>query len=125
MFLPPTRYDYIQQLRKNGRWTLKNARLKVISNFSGTFDKTLKWAGVRKRTFHCLRNTALTNWFANGMSEHDVMTLAGHSTFATTHAFYLAVADDLVDRAREAAETALNPDLLRICCAPPFTGEKK
>jgi len=36
------------------------------------------------------------------MSEHDVMTLAGHSSFATTHAFYLAVADDLVDRARKA-----------------------
>jgi len=36
------------------------------------------------------------------MSEHDVMVLAGHSNFATTHEFYLAVADDLVDRARRA-----------------------
>ena len=74
-------------------------------------------AGVRKRKFHCLRNTALTNWFANGMSEHDVMTLAGHSSFSTTHEFYLAVADDLVDRARKSAEASLNPDLLRTCCA--------
>ena len=39
-------------------------------------------------------------WFANGMSEYEVMRLAGHSDFATTHKFYLAVADDLVHRAR-------------------------
>ena len=56
-----------------------------------------------------------------GMSEHDVMILAGHSSFATTHEFYLAVADDLVDRARVAAGQVLNPDLLRICCAPRFS----
>ncbi len=29
--------------------------------------------------------------------------------------------DDLVDRARKAAEASLNPDLLRICCAPHFS----
>ncbi|MBW8017420.1 MAG: site-specific integrase, partial [Planctomycetes bacterium] len=79
----------------------------------------------RKRKFHCLRNTALTNWFANGMSEHDVMTLAGHSSFSTTHEFYLAVADDLVDRARKAAEASLNPDLLRACCAAQFEPDTK
>ena len=49
----------------------------------------------------------------------DVMVLAGHSSFATTHRFYLAVADDLVDRARVVSEKSLNPDLLRSCCAPP------
>ena len=79
---------------------------------------------MRKRTFHCLRNTALTNWFANGMNEHDVMTLAGHSSFATTHAFYLAVADDLVDRARVAAEQGVGKDLARIWHAP-LLSEKK
>jgi hypothetical protein len=35
------------------------------------------------------------------------MTLAGHSSFATTHQFYLAVADDLVDRARLATPQGL------------------
>jgi hypothetical protein len=29
------------------------------------------------------------------------MRLAGHADFATTHKFYLAIADDLLDRARE------------------------
>ena len=43
----------------------------------------------------------------NGMSENDVMVLAGHANFATTHEFYLAVANDLVDRARRAS--AQNP----------------
>ena len=46
-------------------------------------------------------------WFANGMSEYDVMTLAGHSSFATTHKFYLAVADDLIQRARAATAQGL------------------
>ena len=96
----------------------------MISNFSGTFDKILKWAGVRKRTFHCLRNTAITNWFANGMSEHDVMTLAGHSSFATTHRFYLAVADDLVDRARVAAEQGVGKDLAHIWHAPHLSEKR-
>jgi hypothetical protein len=32
------------------------------------------------------------------------MTLAGHSIFSTTHGFYLAVADDLVDRARQVSK---------------------
>jgi len=46
-------------------------------------------------------------WFANGMSEYEVMRLAGHSDFATTHKFYLAVADGLVDRARVAVAKGL------------------
>jgi hypothetical protein len=72
-----------------------------------------------------LRNTAITDWFANDdMSEYDVMTLAGHSSFATTHDFYLAVADDLVDRARVAAEQGVGKDLARICHAPPLSEKK-
>ena len=53
-------------------------------------------------------------WFANGMSEHDVMVLAGHSSFATTHEFYLAVADDLIGRARVATAQGLRQKLVRF-----------
>ncbi len=53
-------------------------------------------------------------WFANGMSEHDVMVLAGHSSFATTHEFYLAVGDDLVHRARAVTAQGLRPKLAQI-----------
>lgn len=51
----------------------------------------------------------------NGMSEYDVMKLAGHSSFSTTHQFYLAVADDLVDRARRATAQSLSQKLLQGC----------
>ncbi len=125
VFVPPARYDHIQQLREQGKWTLKDARLKVVNNFSRKFEKILKMAGVRKRKFHCFRNTALTNWIANDMSEHDVMTLAGHSSFSTTHEFYLAVADDLVDRARVAAEQSVDKNLARIWHAPHFSPTTK
>jgi hypothetical protein len=52
--------------------------------------------------------------FANGMSEHDVMVLAGHASFTTTHEFYLAVADDLVKRARAATEQGLRQKLVHF-----------
>jgi len=80
---------------------------KVVNNFTRSFGKILRRAGVKTGTFHDIRRTAISMWFANGMSEYDVMTLAGHSTFATTHKFYLAVADDLVHRARVATAQGL------------------
>ena len=46
-------------------------------------------------------------WFANGMSECEVMKLAGHSDFVTTHKFYLTVEDGLVDRARVAVSKGM------------------
>ena len=124
VFIPRRRHDHIQRLRAKGEWNLSDSRLKVINNFSRQFGKILRRAGVRKLEFHDLRSTALTNWFANGMSEHDVMTLAGHSSFATTHEFYLAVADDLVDRARLASAHALGQNLAHIWHAPTFLEQR-
>ncbi len=99
VFVPPVRYDYIQNvLRPKGKWTLSDSRLKVVNNFKRSFDKILRSASVKTGTFHDIRRTAISMWFANGMSEYDVMTLAGHSSFTTTHKFYLVVADDLVHR---------------------------
>jgi len=88
-------------------------------NFRRKFQEFQRQASVRLHSiFHDLRNTALTNWFRNRMSEHDVMRLAGHASFETTHRFYLAVADDLVDRARAAADAGLGQKLRRICGEP-------
>lgn len=113
VFVPIVRYDFIQQeLRAKGEWNLSDSRLKVVNNFARQFDSILSRANVRKGNFHDLRRTALSNWFANGMSENDIMTLAGHSSFATTREFYLAVADDLLDRARQATAQAIG----KICC---------
>jgi len=74
----------------------------------------LNAAGIEGKTFHDLRRTALTNWLVAGMSEHDVMTLAGHSNVVTTHGFYLAVNTDLVDRARQAAVKGVCSNLAQI-----------
>ncbi len=61
-----------------------------------------------------IRRTAISMWFANGMSEHDVMVLAGHASFATTHEFYLAVADDLVHRTRAATAHGLHQKMVHF-----------
>lgn len=37
-----------------------------------------------------------------GMSEYDVMKLTGHSSFETTHRFYLAIKSDYLNKARQA-----------------------
>ena len=119
-FVPAARYDRIQKLRTQGKWTFGDSRLKVVNNFTRQFNQILDRAACKRGEFHDLRRTALTNWLANGMTEHEVMVLAGHASFSTTHRFYLAVADDLVDRARNALGKVLCQDLLRTCCAPPI-----
>ena len=119
VFVPTGRYDYIQNvLRPKGKWTLTDARLKVVNNLRRQFNIILRKAGVKNGTFHDIRRTAISMWLANGMSEHDVMVLAGHSSFATTHKFYLAVADDLVPRARVATAQGLRQKLVRFGTTP-------
>ncbi len=39
--------------------------------------------------------------FAKGLSKYDLMTIAGHAKFDTTHQFYLAVEDNLVGKIME------------------------
>jgi len=124
IFVPPARYGYIQNiLRPKDNWTLTDARIKIVNNFRRQFNAILKKAGVKNGTFHDIRRTAISMWFANGMSEHDVMVLAGHSSFATTHEFYLAVADDLIDRARVATAKGLCQKLGRF--GTPAFGDHK
>ena len=42
VFVPPERFDRIQQLRKQDRWTLSDSRLKVINNFRREFERILR-----------------------------------------------------------------------------------
>ncbi len=123
VFVPPQRYDHIQQqLRLRGKWTLLSAKDNVINNLSRQLEKIRTKARVDKGTFHDIRKTAITNWFRQGLSEYDVMTLAGHANFETTHKFYLAVADDLVTRARRAVTHRVSRELLEKCCRHTLKG---
>ena len=115
VFVPPARYDYIQnKLRAEGKWSYSDSRLKVVNNFGRQFGAILQRAHAKKGTFHDLRKTAIRNWFTQGLREFEVMKLAGHADFRTTHKFYLAVADDLNDRARRAATKGLCQKLVQI-----------
>ncbi|MFC1781063.1 tyrosine-type recombinase/integrase [Planctomycetota bacterium] len=80
-------------------------------------------ASIRHGEFHDLRCTCLTRWFENGLSEFDVMKLAGHSDFSTTHRFYLAVRRDLLDRARKASEATMSRDFGTHLARTPIPGE--
>ena len=74
-----------------------------MNNFYKQFGSIFIKAGIKKKgKFHDLRSTALSNWFAQGLSKYEVMKLAGHSSFETTHRFYLAIKNDYLDKARKA-----------------------
>jgi len=104
VFVPQARYDYIQkELRAKGKWSFSSSRLAIYNNFYKQFDKIFLRAGIRKKgKFHDCRSTALSNWFAQGLSEYEVMRLAGHSSFSTTHKFYISIKKDHIDKARQA-----------------------
>ena len=126
VFVPPARYDFIQsELRAKGIWTYSDSRLKVINNFKRDLDMILAKARVKGGTFHDFRRTAICNWLYEGMSEYEVMRLAGHADFKTTHRFYLHISDTAINRARQASSRSIGKKLLRICCAPDFAGEIK
>jgi integrase len=115
VFVPPARYDWIQQrLRSQGKWTYADSRLTVVRNFDKQFNLILDRAHVKKGTFHDLRKTAICNWLVEGLREYEVMRLAGHSDFRTTHKYYLAVADNLKERAREVTARGLCQKLVQI-----------
>jgi integrase len=121
VFVPSARYDYIEhEFRAKGKWTYSDSRLKVANNFCPDFRKILRGAGIEEGTFHDLRRTAICNWFKEGMREYDVMKLADHADFKTTHKYYLRVHDDLVDRARQVTARGLCRNLLQNCCSGDF-----
>jgi len=106
VFVTPKRYDYIQKARQLGKWTVRQGRCPV-SNFRYQFLKIKERAGIDLGTFHDLRRTCITNWFAYGLSEFEVMIMAGHASFETTRRFYLAVRNDIIERARKASTEAM------------------
>jgi integrase len=106
VFIPPFRYDRIQLLRRKGAWSVRKGNC-PLNNFTRRFRAILFRAGIEQGEFHDLRRTCLSNWFANGLREYDVMKMAGHSSFETTRTFYLAIRDDLLERARAASTRAL------------------
>jgi integrase len=108
VFIPSARYDLIQRLRAEGKWTYCDSRTKTVARFNKVFIKILKRAGIGEGEFHDLRRTAICNWFREGLSELEVMKLAGHTSFETTHRYYLKVSDDSVDRARKASAQAMS-----------------
>ncbi len=86
--------------------------IKVVNNFTRQFNEIRARAGIKTGTFHDLRRTAITNWFYEGLEITEVMRLAGHSKYDTTLRYYLAVKDDLVNRARKAVKHKVSKEML-------------
>ena len=64
VFVPAKRYEHIQRLRKQGKWSERKG-LCPVSNFRYQFRAIMAKAGIEKGEFHDLRRTCLTNWLAN------------------------------------------------------------
>jgi len=91
-----------------------------VNNFSCQFNSILAHAKVDEGEFHDFRRTCLTRWLINGLSEYDVMNLAGHAKFETTRQFYLAVRGDLLKDARAVSAEAMNGDFVAHLLRTPF-----
>jgi integrase len=61
-------------------------------------EKAIKRSGVKKFTFHCYRNTALTNWARQGINVDVAMKASGHSSIQM-HKRYVDLQDKDVARA--------------------------
>jgi len=124
VFVLAARYVHIQdRLRAKGKWRYSDSRQKIIPKFNIAFGKILGRAGIERGTFQDLRRTAISNWLAKGLSEFEVIKLAGHANFSTTHRFYLRVHNDMIDRARKASIRVTNGDLARTWHAPPLASD--
>lgn len=119
VFVAPYRYDLIHARRKKDRWTTKDGRCPV-NNFGREFGRILNRVSIDQGEFHDLRRTCMTRWFANGLTEFDVMKLAGHSDFGTTHRFYLKARRDLLEKARVATAAAMSKDFGAHLAPPPM-----
>jgi integrase len=106
VFVFPKRYDRIQKVRRLGKWSERQCNC-PHGNFQRQFTMILKKAGIEEGQFHDLRRTCFSNWFSNGLREYDVMKIAGHASFETTHKFYLAIRKDLLDQARALSAVAM------------------
>ncbi len=125
VFIPPYRYDHIQRRRQQDRWTERNGKCPV-NNLQRQFQLIQERASIDEGEFHDFRRTCLSNWLAHGLSEFDVMNMAGHASFQTTHRFYLAVREDLLQRARRASDQSLQGiSVARALRAPQNEENKK
>jgi len=125
IFIPWERYRHIQNRRESGTWTMRHG-VCPVNNFTRHFQVVRDRAGLDRGEFHDLRRTCLTEWLSRGLSEHDVMTLAGHAEFETTRHFYLAVRDDLLDRARSSSSSVLGSEIVaRLLRAVPQGAHEK
>ncbi len=121
VFVPPWRYERIQKARRQRKWTERQGQC-PLGNFRSQFQRVLTHASIDQGTFHDLRRTCITNWFAHGLSEFEVMVLAGHSSFETTRKFYLAVRPDNNDQARKASTKSLKSISVAHLLRAPFEG---
>ena len=112
IFVSPERLARLKKRRKADKW---NSRSEVVNNLHERFNTIRHHGNVAECTMHDLRRTAITNWFYEGLEIVEVMRLAGHAKYDTTLQYYLAVKDDLVDKARRAVRHRFSPEMLKRC----------
>jgi integrase len=73
-----------------------------VVNFRRSFVAICNRAGVKYRSFHALRGSALSCMAQNGLQPHELQAIAGHSKVETTYSHYVRPQEHL-ERARNAA----------------------
>ncbi len=79
------------------------------ANFTTSWHRALKRAGLSPRPFHCLRHTAATALVSAGVAPGVVHRVLGHTDYATTLALYGGTTAEALASAAAAIENATNP----------------
>ena len=93
--------------------------LNPLNNFNKQFERIRQMAGIESGQFHDLRRTCISTWLEQGLKEHEVMNLAGHAKFGTTHSFYFAVSRELHHCARKVSSVTLGQDFIGYLLPAP------
>jgi integrase len=92
------------------------AKRLIFTNADGTpitkgqieyqIEKAIKETGIKKFTFHCYRNTALTEWARRGMSVDHAMLASGHSSVQMHKRYVRLQAQDIAEHFQTGSQMA-------------------
>jgi len=105
--------EEIRAERKNGA-AIPNVKGLIFTNPDGSpitkgqieyqVEKALKETSIKKFTFHCYRNTALTEWARRGMSVDHAMLASGHSSVQMHKRYVRLKAQDIAEHFRTGSQ---------------------
>ncbi len=94
-------FDVLSKRTRNSTYVFPNDELTSPRRYSSVvFQKACKRAGIEDVTWHTIRHHRITEYAKSGLSIPQIMTLSGHSSFASLQRYTHLSSPDVVEKAR-------------------------